>query len=324
MGRRRTKDRHLPHRVYHQHNAYFFVDHMGAWHRMGSSIAEMYQSYAEFLEERPVRTMGDLFDRYMVEVAPKKAPRTQKDNAYEMKYLRTALAKMDPRQFRPKHGYAYYNTRKEKSLRRAVNEMALLSHVFTKAVEWGIVDENPCKQIRKEKPKPRRRYVSETEYQAAYKVMPEMAQCAMDLAVLTALRPGDVLGLERSNLIDEGILVHTAKTSKDLIIEWSPELRRVVKRALNLQPHFRQSLICNRQGKAYTVDGFNSNWHKRIRAAIADDDNALEEPFQFRDLRAKSASDDSAEAASRRLGHANPAITERVYRRKPEMVKPLR
>lgn len=43
-----------------------------------------------------------------------------------------------------------------------------------------------------------------------------------------------------------------------------------------------------------------------------------------RDLRAKSASDDSAEAASRRLGHANPAITERVYRRELEIVKPLR
>ncbi len=72
------------------------------------------------------------------------------------------------------------------------------------------------------------------------------------------------------------------------------------------------------------MDGFNSNWHRKIRAAIADEENALEEPFQFRDLRAKSASDDSAEKASRRLGHANPAITERVYRRRPEVVKPLR
>jgi len=324
MSRPRKSNRHLPQRVYHHHNAYFFVDHMGVWHRLGSSLTEMYQSYAEFLEERPVRTMADLFDRYMVEVVPKKAPRTQKDNAYEMRYLRAALAKMDPKQFKPRHGYAYYNTRKEKSLRRAVNEMALLSHVFTKAVEWGIVDENPCKQIRKERPKPRRRYVSEIEYQAAYKVMSEMAQCAMDIAVLTALRPGDVLGLERSNLIDEGILVHTAKTSKDLIIEWSPELRRVVKRALSLPPHVRQPLICNKQGKAYTVDGFNSIWYRRIRAAIADNENPLEEPFQFRDLRAKSASDDTAEAARRRLGHASAAITERVYRRRPEKVKPLR
>ena len=176
MSRPRKSNRHLPQRVYHHHNAYFFVDHMGVWHRLGSSLTEMYQSYAEFLEERPVRTMADLFDRYMVEVVPKKAPRTQKDNAYEMRYLRAALAKMDPKQFKPRHGYAYYNTRKEKSLRR----------------------------------------------------------------------------------------------------EWSPELRRVVKRALSLPPHVRQPLICNKQGKAYTVDGFNSIWYRRIRAAIADNENPLE------------------------------------------------
>jgi integrase len=50
----------------------------------------------------------------------------------------------------------------------------------------------------------------------------------------------------------------------------------------------------------------------------------LKERFQFRDLRAKSASDDTAQPASKRLGHADPKITERVYRRKTERAKPLR
>jgi integrase len=39
---------------------------------------------------------------------------------------------------------------------------------------------------------------------------------------------------------------------------------------------------------------------------------------------AKSASDDTAEAASKRLGHADPKITERAYHRKAERAKPLR
>jgi integrase len=107
-----------------------------------------------------------------------------------------------------------------------VAELALLSHVFTKAVEWGIVDENPCRQIRKERPRPRRRYVTEGEYAAAYAVMPPMLQCAMDLAVLTGLRPADLLSLTRANLTDEGILVSTRKTGRDLVIGWSDELRR--------------------------------------------------------------------------------------------------
>jgi integrase len=306
--------------VYLHHGCYFFVDRAGKWHNLGRTLADAYRALADHVEVNLAgRTMSALFDRYMTEVIPTKAPRTQRDNGYELQPLRAALGAMNPRHFKPKHGYAYFNERKKKSLRRAVAELALLSHVFTKAVEWGVVDDNPCRQIRKERPRPRRRYVTEAEYAAASKTMPAMLQCAMDLAVLTGLRPADLLALTRSNLTDEGIQVSTRKTGRDLVIAWSDELRRVVKRALSLPPKLRQPLICGRQGKPYTVDGFTSIWRRKIRKALADPENSLQEPFQFRDLRAKSASDDTAEAATARLGHTNAAITERVYRRKPEV-----
>jgi integrase len=57
---------------------------------------------------------------------------------------------------------------------------------------------------------------------------------------------------------------------------------------------------------------------------VKDKESGLTERFQFHDLRAKSASDDTTEAASKRLGHADPKITERVYRRKADRAKPLR
>jgi integrase len=237
--------------------------------------------------------------------------------------LKAVLGKIVPREFLPRHGYAYYNERKKTSHHRAINEMALLSHVFTVAVEWGEVDANPCKEIRKKRPKPRRRYVTEAEYQAAYKIMPPMIQCAMDLAVLTALRPSDLLGLQRSNLTDEGIRVHTQKNGKDLIT-WSDELEAVVKRAWQLPPRFRQHLIANRRGKPYSISGFISIWYRYMQKALRAKDNGMNETFQFRDLRAKSASDDTAESATARLGHNDPKLTESVYRRKPVVVRPLR
>lgn len=284
----------------------------------------MYRNYAEMLEERPITRMGDLFDRYLVEVVPEKSERTQRDNRYEMRLLRAAFKDMTPEAFLPKHGYAYYHERKKKSLKRANAELALLSHVFTKAIEWGVASDNPCRLIRKQRPKPRRRYVTESEYAAAYQLMPPMAQCAMDLAVLTGLRPGDLLSLTRANLTEDGIEITTSKTGKTLLIEWSEALRDVVRRAQALPPHVRQALICNKQGRPYTVDGFNTIFYRAMTKALNDDGNPLIERFQFRDLRAKSASDDTAELASKRLGHASPAITERVYRRKAERVKPLR
>jgi integrase len=324
MGRKRKHNKHLPQRVYHRGKSYYFVDHSGRWRRLGYTIAEMYRAYAELLEERPITTMNNLFDRYMAEVVPRKAERTQRDNRYEMQFLRAALKDMAPADFKPQHGYAYYNERKKNSPRRALAEMAFLSHVFTKAIEWRVVEDNPCRHIRKERPKPRRRYVTEAEYAAAYTAMPVMVQCAMDLAVLTGLRPGDLLGLTRDNLNNEGIEIATSKTGKVLLIEWSPALRAAVDRALKQPPQVRQPLICNKQGKPYTVDGFNTNFYRAMGKATEDLENALTERFQFRDLRAKSASDDTAEAASKRLGHASLAVTERIYRRKAEKVKPLR
>ena len=164
----------------------------------------------------------------------------------------------------------------------------------------------------------------EAEYAAAYNVMPPMVQCAMDLAVLTGLRPGDLLRLTRANLTDDGIEVATSKTGKRLLIEWSEALRSTVKRALEQIPQVRQPIICNKPGKAYTVDGFNTIFYRAMCKIVKDEKSGLTERFQFRDLRAKSASDDTVEAAAKRLGHADPRITERVYRRKAERAKPLR
>jgi integrase len=110
----------------------------------------------------------------------------------------------------------------------------------------------------------------------------------------------------------------------DADAEWSEALRSTVKRALAEPPQVRQPIICNTQGKACTVDGFNTIFYRRMSELVKDKRSGLTERFQFRDLRAKSASYDTVEDESKRLGHADPKITERVYRRKAERAKPLR
>ncbi|MCH8845168.1 MAG: hypothetical protein IIC11_00310 [Proteobacteria bacterium] len=50
----------------------------------------------------------------------------------------------------------------------------------------------------------------------------------------------------------------------------------------------------------------------------------LTERFTEHDLRAKVASDLEVGHARQLLGHANEEITERIYRRKTVMVKPLK
>jgi integrase len=47
----------------------------------------------------------------------------------------------------------------------------------------------------------------------------------------------------------------------------------------------------------------------------------LMEKFTEHDLRVKVASDNESERARQLLGHTSSVITDRIYRRKPELVK---
>ena len=136
---------------------------------------------------------------------------------------------------------------------------------------------------------------------------------------------GDILALTRDSVTEDGLLVRPSKsqnsTGKALLIEWSDDLRQVVARAQQLTPRLRAPLLCNRSGKAYTGGGFAVNWQKLQVKAL--ELGAVERRYTFHDLRAKSASDDSLQAASERLGHSSQAMTKRVYVRTPTKVRPL-
>jgi len=87
-----------------------------------------------------------------------------------------------------------------------------------------------------------------------------LVQMAMDLAVLTGQRRGDLLSLTRDQLTDDGILFRQGKTGRALVVEWSDQLRAVIKRAKDYPPQVRRTLICTRGGNPYTADGFS--WHR--------------------------------------------------------------
>lgn len=268
-----------------------------------------------------MRTMADLFDRYQREVMPHKAERTRRDNAHQMKRLRAALGHMRPSELRTVDVYTYRDARGEKSRVAANRELELLSHVCTKARQWGAMTHHPCLRVEKFRLKPRSRYVSDAEFELVRSLAPPMVQIAMDLALHTGQRRGDILALTRDDLTEAGILFRQGKTGKVLTVGWSDELRAIVERAKAIEPQVRRHLVCTRSGKAYSGNGFNSVWQRVMAAAL---ERGLVERFTFHDLRGKSASDDELEAASKRLGHADPRITQRVYRRKAEVVTPLR
>jgi len=153
------------------------------------------------------------------------------------------------------------------------------------------------------------------------------------LKLLTGLRRSDLLRLRATDLKEDGIHVQPGKTAgttgKRLIIEWITELRQAVDEAQDVRPvHIAPWVFCNCSGACYvkpdgSANGWDSMWRRFMDRVLAE--TKVSERFTEHDLRAKCASDaESLEHAQRLLAHADSATTNRIYRRKPERVKPLR
>jgi integrase len=324
MGRKRLRNKNLPQRVYVHRGRYRYVPKSGKPVSLApvSDYAGMLRKLARVIEFQPsLTTLDAIFDRYLLEVVPNKADSTQADNSRAIKRFKSVFGHLNPGDFRPCHAAEYRDRRGASAPTSANRELELLSHVFTKAAEWGAVDRHPIKGLVSKIPiPPRRRYVTDNEYKIVYRLASPMVRCVMDLALLTGLRRGDIFKLRRENLTDEGVEIVTSKTGARILYKWSPALRKVVKEALRLKPQVRSWIVCNRKGRQYTKNGFDSVWNRLLKKA-----EKKIERFQFRDLRAKNASDEpELSVAQARLGHTSPAITKLVYVRTPTKVRPLR
>lgn len=349
MPRKRLKvNEGLPKRWRLTHGAYHYQVPAGQeqqWDgkktfRLGKTLPEAYQVWATRLGSiDKIRTMSEVFERYLLEVVPRKAPKTQTENARQIKRLTAIFGHMMPSQIRPQMVYKYVDKRGAKTA--AHREIEVLSHALTKAVEWGIIDRHPIKgEVRLQGEKPRDRYIEDWEVievlslKSTHKYGSVRAiQAYIRLKLLTGLARGDLLRLQPGKHIKEdGIHIQRHKTAnttgKRTIYEWTPELRQVVKDATAARPvDISPYLFCNRKGEGYydeakgTAYGWESMW-QRFMARVRKETKVVDR-FTEHDLRAKCASDaETLEHARALLTHADSRTTQRVYRRKPERVKP--
>lgn len=142
---------------------------------------------------------------------------------------------------------------------------------------------------------------------------------AMDLALLTGQRPADVLKLKRTDIRDGALWIIQNKTGARLGIEITGELAATITK-INDRPRRAISayLIQDENGQPLTSGALRSRFDKARTLANVD--------FQFRDIRAKAATDTGDLAHSQKLlAHKNRDMTEHyVKARMGERVKPLR
>lgn len=284
--------------------------------------------------------MDKLLDRYSREVLPTKAVTTQAQNASALKALKPVFGRMPLNSIKPRHVYQYIDKREAKvSARR---EVEVLSHALTKAVEWGYIDRHPFKgELRLASIPPRTRYVEDWEVLECFSLTSKRkagsvlaVQAYIRVKLLTGLRRGDLLRLRLGDLKEDGIHVMPAKTAnstrKRLIIEWTPALQEAVDEAEAVRPsRTSEWLFCTQQGESFLNEktgragSWDSMWQGFMRRVLAE--TKVETRFTEHDFRAKCASDaETLVHAQTLLAHSDSRLTARVYRRKPERVKPLR
>ena len=347
MRPRNTENRDLPPGVVRRKRlrkngkvwvGYYYRDSTGKEIPLGSDLDKARMKWAELeAKDKPadLKLMKAIFDRYDREIIPKKAPRTQVDNRAELRQLRPLFDEAPIDSITPSMIAGFRDARTAKV--RANREIALLSHIFNMAREWGLTErENPCQGIRKNKETPRDYYANAVVWDAVYAMAEPELKEAMDLGYLTGQRPADVILMRSDDRDGDYFMVIQGKTKQKLRILLTTELGenslgRLIREITERNAHHPSKyLLISKHGKRMTKGMLRLRWDKaREKAqqkAIKDGDPMLAAKiggFQFRDIRPKAASEivDIGDA-SLLLGHTKQEITKRVYRRVGVTAKP--
>lgn len=324
MGKKRKTNSNLPERVYFKHGSYYFVTYQNKWIRLDSNFAVAMAKWAELIKRpQKVTITKELIERYMFEVAPKKARSTYKDYIRRSKPLIEVFGQMGPEDIETIHVCRYLDVKGNVSANR---DIALLSSVFKKAIRWGIVKSNPCTGVERNEEPYRERYITDEEFKKRKEVMPDWISLIMDIAYLTSLRKADILKIKLTDITDTVLKVTQNKTGKKqdflLVDEGSlNDLGIIVQEGRKLKRSILSFyLFCNRCGLPYTTDGFDSIWQRHTKKDGIKD-------FRFHDIRAKAITDAEGQGINPKKlsGHKTDAMVNRYIKRfKADKVTPLK
>lgn len=304
-------------------------------------------------------TFRQVAERYTREVLPGKAPATQEINLRELaklyeffdkppvpldeiepvhvrKYLdwrvqATIAAKHAQNEKRRAEGKKELPVAKDAGHVCANREKALFSHIWNFARAKGLTSKaNPCAGIEGHKEAGRDIYIEDSVYRAVWEAAEPHLRDAMDLAYLTSQRPADVRKMTRADVRDGAVAVKQNKTGAKLRVSVEGELAHVIER-INARKVVAPTLAAKADGTRLTKAMLRGAFD-RARTAAVEAHPELEaeiRAFQFRDLRAKAATDtderDGITAAQEQLGHTTATMTRQYVRhRRGKLVKPTK
>ena len=297
----------LPVRMYLKHGAFWYVER-NKWTRLGKDYAEALRVYAGLISGTGEK-MPALVDRYMGQV--KIAPSTLKLYRIAADRISYAFEEFRPDQVRPLH-IKQLMTKYANTPGMANQIRNVMVGAMQLAVDTGLCDTNPAREIKSLKTNRRDRYLTDTEItRIRAKASPTLA-AMMDIAYFTGQRIGDVRTIRYADLGEDGIAFRQQKTKHKMIVAWSDELRAAVAAAKAIHQSVKGlTLFHTQQGKVFHYNTIRTLWSRACTAAGVED-------AHFHDIRAKAATDAKAQGLNSQalLGHTSESSHLRYLRSK--------
>lgn len=272
--------------------------------RIDEGVEALYQALFNLGAERP-GTISEMIAFYRATGMHALKPITQARYGLMLTRLDKTFGKMRIGTLKRSQVAMFLETRRKRG-RGAIaanRERAVLSSVHEFGMRQGWLEENPCRDVRRNTEKPRKRYVTDEEFRTAYEASPLPFQDLIKVAFLSGARQTDIIGWQRTQLTLDGIEYVESKTGKPRTVEWSAELYFHVRRSMDRADSAH--VLTNKFGQPWGVWAINSQLAR------------LKVTWAFRDLRAKAQTD----APHAILGHG--AAMEEVYR-KQRRTSPVR
>lgn len=112
-------------------------------------------------------------------------------------------------------------------------ELTVLKSMFSKAIEWGYLNENPCAKLKKSKEVQRKRFLTDEEIKRLYAHCSSKVLDVCAVLIHTGMRKGELRHLKWSDLdFDRNeILLTDTKNGEDRSIEMNSVVKEVLLRA---------------------------------------------------------------------------------------------
>lgn len=195
-------------------------------------------------------------------------------------------------------------------------ELALLKHIFSKAVEWGKTKENPARKVKLLKGEVKRvRFLMPDEVQILLSNCPDHIKPIVTLAVHTGMRRGELFGLKWDQVsFEQGIIsLFDTKNHERRDIPMDETVKGTLK-ALDSKSPF---VWCNEEGKRF--EDIGRSFETALRRSSIED-------FRFHDLRHTFASNlvmagEDLNTVAELLGHKGLEMTRRYAHLSPKFKK---